>query len=556
MTGSRKEFDVCVIGTGAGGGVMLQQLTEAGFDVVALQRGPALSTAQFSDDELDIIIRDRLFAADQLETYRHDAGKKAEPGRYNQLAHAVGGSMTRWSGWSWRFREDDFRVLSAEGSVAGASLADWPIGYEEMEPWYGLAERDFGVAGRRGANPFAPPQKSEYPNPLHPERRSSLVFERGAEKLGHHPFPLPVAINPRPYRGRAACTYGGTCQGFGCPIHAKASSLSVCLPRARATRRLELRPHARVFELPLGPDGKVRGARYLDSNGAEHEIRARHVVVSCSAIGSPHLLLLSKSGSFPQGLANSSGLVGRNLMLHHHAAIRFLLEEPALGVTGIEATRAIDDFHPSDPERGFIRGGVIAEVSSFTRQPIVYAMSDLGDPGLSARRWGSELKRFLREFPRAITIGSILEDLPMEENRVDLDPDIRDSDGLPAPRLTHRQHPNDIAMNRWYAARLPDIADACDASEKWLMQLPGTTRIDEQTAMKGSAHVHGTCRMGSDPSRSVLDRWCRAHDVANLWVVDGSGFPSSGGYNPTLTILANAYRVADHFVTEARKGNL
>ena len=225
-------------------------------------------------------------------------------------------------------------------------------------------------------------------------------------------------------------------------------------------------------------------------------------------------------------------------------------------MTGIEATRAIDDFHPSDPARGFIRGGVIAEVSSFTRQPIVYAMSDLGDPGLSARRWGSELKRFLREFPRAITIGSILEDLPMEENRVDLDPDIRDSDGLPAPRLTHRQHPNDIAMNRWYAARLPDIADACDASEKWLMQLPGTTRIDEQTAMKGSAHVHGTCRMGSDPSRSVLDRWCRAHDVANLWVVDGSGFPSSGGYNPTLTILANAYRVADHFVTEARKGNL
>ncbi len=256
MTGSRREFDVCVIGTGAGGGVMLQQLTEARFDVVALQRGPALSTAQFGDDELDIIIRDRLFAADQLETYRHDAGQEAEPGRYNQLAHAVGGSMTRWSGWSWRFREDDFRVLSAEGPVAGASLADWPIGYEEMEPWYSLAERDFGVAGRRGANPFAPPQKSEYPNPLHPERRSSLVFERGAEKLGHHPFPLPVAINPRAYRGRAACTYGGTCQGFGCPIHAKASSLSVCLPRARATRRLDLRPYARVFELPLGPTEK------------------------------------------------------------------------------------------------------------------------------------------------------------------------------------------------------------------------------------------------------------------------------------------------------------
>jgi choline dehydrogenase-like flavoprotein len=166
------------------------------------------------------------------------------------------------------------------------------------------------------------------------------------------------------------------------------------------------------------------------------------------------------------------------------------------------------------------------------------------------------MKRFLRDFPRAVTIGSVLEDLPMESNRVDLDPQVTDRYGLAAPRITHRQHANDIAMNRWVAARLPELADACGAVEKWPIRMPGLTYVDEQSAMKGSAHLHGTCRMGTDPARSVLDRWCRAHDVPNLWVVDGSCFPSSGGYNPTLTILANAYRVADHFIREAKRQSL
>ncbi|MEE9608191.1 MAG: GMC family oxidoreductase [Myxococcota bacterium] len=552
---TRKTFDVCVIGTGAGGGVMLQELTAAGFDVVALQRGPHLQTSQFSDDELQVIIRDGLFAPDQLETYRHDAGESAVPGRYNQLAHCVGGSMTRWAGWSWRYREDDFAVLSKEGPVAGASLADWPVSYRQLEPHYQRAEREFGVAGRAGANPFEPPRGSDYPNPPHPDRRSSRIFAAGAGALGYHPFPLPVAINPREFDGRARCVYGGACQGFGCPIHAKATSLSVCIPRARASGRLDLRAEAFVFELPVGEDGRVRGARYFDRHGKEQEVRARQVVLAGNAVGSAHLLLLSRSGAFPDGLANSSGLVGRNLMLHHHAAVRFTTDQLARGVTGIEAHRALDDLHPSDAKRGFIRGGVVAEVNAFTRQPIVYAFSSAGHPRLS-RAWGSEFKRFLREFPRAVTVGSILEDLPMRENRIDLDPEAVDRFGVRVPRITHRQHPNDIAMNRWYGQRLLELADACGAREKWLLQLPGTTRIDEKTAMRGSAHLHGTCRMGVDPSSSVLDSRCRAHDVPNLWVVDGSCFPTAGGYNPTLTILANAYRVAGHFIGEVRRQNL
>jgi len=551
----RRDFDVCVIGTGAGGGVMVQELCGAGFDVVALERGAKLPVDRFDDDELLQILREEPFAEGHLETYRHDESQRAEPGRYNPAGHCVGGMMLRWAGWSWRFRPDDFTVLSREGPLAGASLADWPFDYEALEPFYTRAEREYGVAGRRGANPFEAPSQAAYPNPPHPNRRSSLLFEKGAARLGYHPFPLPTAINPRTHAGRAACTYGGTCQGFGCPVHAKATSYSVSIPRALASGRLDLREHALVFDLPLAKDGRVRGARYLDAQGNEREVRARHVVVSCNAVGSARLLLLSKSGAFPQGLANSSGLVGRNLMLHHHAAIRFLTHEPALGLTGLEAHRAFDDFHPSDPKRGFIRGGVVAEVNAFTRQPITYAMTGVGDPEME-RRWGAPLKRFLREYPRAVTVGSVLEDLAMESNRIDLDPDVVDRHGLPVARITHRQHPNDIAMNRWVAARLPDLAEACGAERRWLMQLPGVTAIDEATAMRGSAHLHGTCRMGVDPSRSVLNEWCRAHDVPNLWVVDGACFPTSGGYNPTLTILANAYRVADHFVGEARKQSL
>lgn len=550
-------FDACVIGTGAGGGVAIQELCEAGLSVVALDRGPELGTADFDEDELSVVIRDALFSPEQVETFRRHPGERAAPGRYNQMAHAVGGAFTRWAGWAWRFREDEFRVLSAEGPVPGANLADWPLTYRELEPFYARAERDFGVAGTAGANPFETPRclpagGAAYPLPPHPPRRGALHFEAAARRLGLHPFPLPVAINSQPYGGRPRCTWGGACQGFGCPIHAKASSLSVCLPRARATGRLDLRPATRVVELVPDASGRVRAARTLDGEGREGEVRARHFFLAANAVGTAHLLLLSRSARFPDGLANGSGQVGRNLMLHHGATVRVVLDEPALGFTGFEAFRALDDLHPSNPKRGFIRGGVVAEVSAFTRQPIVYALHLAGDPRLG-RGFGEELMRSLEEFPRALTLGSVLEDLPVEGNRVDLDPEVRDADGLPAPRITRSQHPNDIAMNRWFRDRLLELGEACGGSRVFPLLVPGVTTIDEEHPVRGGAHLMGTCRMGTDPERSVVDSFGRAHEVPNLVVVDGSVFPTSAGYNPTLTILALAYRAVDHFLRAARR---
>jgi len=242
---------------------------------------------------------------------------------------------------------------------------------------------------------------------------------------------------------------------------------------------------------------------------------------------------------------------GRNLMLHHSALVRCLVDEPTRAVTGIEATRAVDDWHPSDSSRGFIRGGVIADGNPLMKQPLAWAFQGLAGQG---RGWGADFKRRLRDFPRVVPLVAILEDLPMESNRVDLDPDVADDQGLPAIRITHRQHPNDVAMNRWFTARLLEMADAAGALEKWEPKTPFSL-VDEKSAMPGSVHLHGTARMGDDPATSVVDRWCRSHDVPNLWIVDCGVFPTSGGYNPTLTLLALAYRAADRMISEARRQN-
>lgn len=548
----KEPFDVCVIGTGAGGGVMLQELTRAGFSVVALERGPKLEASQFmSDDELAHVIRDEVFSPNQVETWRPDEKTKAIEGRYNMIGWCVGGTMTHWAAWSWRFRPDEFKVLSTEGSVAGASLADWPVDYEEMEAWYERAEWDLGVSGTGGANPFEAQRKKGYANPAHPPRATSRSMQKIAKKLGYTAFPLPLAINSRPYADRPKCMYGGACQQYGCPIHAKGTTFSIHIPRALATGRLDLRPNARATEVRIGKDGRAQGVRYLDGEGKEQEVRAQRVVVAAGTVGTPHLLMMSRSGAFPQGLANSSGQVGRNLMFHHFAAANFTVEGPANGFTGVEAHTAIDDLHPSDPKRGFIRGGVIADGNALNKQPLAWAFQGLGGQG---RGWGADFKNRLRDFPRTVPIVAILEDLPMETNRIDLDPDVKDELGLPVPRITHRQHPNDVAMNQWFTARLLEMSDAAEPLQKWAPTSPYTLDSAD-AAMPGSVHLHGTSRMGEDPAKSVVDRWCRTHDVPNLWVVDCGVFPTSGGYNPTLTLLAMAYRAADRMITEAKRQN-
>jgi choline dehydrogenase-like flavoprotein len=546
----KKVFDVCVIGTGAGGGVMIDQLTAAGMSVVGLERGPYLSTSEFDDDELRNGVRDLVFSPNQEESFYNAATGETQAGSFSLISHCVGGTISHWDGMSWRFRPDEFKVLSTEGSVAGASLADWPISYEDMAPFYEKAEWDFGISGNAGAHKTEGPRKRGYPNPPHPYRTASKMIEKGAKAMGYNPFAMPLAINSQAYGGRPACVLGGACRGYGCPIHAKSTTYSVSLPRAMATGKLDLRADAMVFDLPM-KDGRVTGARYLDSKGNAHEVLAKHVICAAGTIGTPHLMLQSKSGVSPDGLANGSGLVGKNLQFHHFPSSISVFDEDMHGYTGFEGHVAFDDLHASDSKRGFIRGGVVIEANVVTHQPIMHSLA-LADP---ENNWGAGLKDHMRDFSRTVHFAGVCEELPMESNRVELDPTIKDRFGLPVPRITKTNHPNDVAMSYWFEKRLREVAEAAGARKILSPSIPGLD-IKLDTPVSGAEHNHGTCRMGNDPNTSVLDKWCRSHEVPNFWVADGSVMPTNAGYNPTLTILANAYRVSDYFIRQVARQSL
>ena len=535
--------DVCVIGTGAAGGVWIDACTRAGLRVVALERGPNLGPADFmKHDELSNIHQGVGFAPRWQDTLREHEGEEARLGRSVLLAQCVGGGTTHWGSWSWRFREDDFRVRSVEGEIEGAHLADWPIDYAELAPFYDRAEARLGIAGRAGSNPSEAPRTSAYPNPAHPPRLATLALEAGAKKLGYHPFPTPLAINSRPYAGRPACLNGGQCSNFGCPVHARASTLAIHIPAALGTGRLDLRTEARVTELVVDAEGRVRAARYVDAAGRQHEVRARSFVLAAGSIASAHLLLSSRSARHPEGLANGSGLVGRNLMFHIFSYVGFELPGLSKGSFGPNGMLAVDDLHASDASRGFIRGAVMGEAAE--PGPLWAAYKANEYLGRETGAWGKPLKDYLRRYPHLGAMISIGEDLPRLENRVDLDPTHVDEHGVALPRITHRNHPNDLLLSRYFEERMKAIASAAGATRVW--------GYDFTKAKGGTGHLLGTCRMGDDPERSVVDRDCRSHEIPNLWIPDGSCFPTSGGYNPTLTIFANADRAATRFL-ERRK---
>lgn len=522
---------------------MASELAAAGINVVVLERGSEKNAADFmQQDELTNILRQDFFSPGYQETQRANNEEKAVPGKYSLLAQTLGGSTVHWAAWSWRFRPDEMRVLSHEGHIPGANVADWPIDYAELAPYYSRAEIALGVSGTAGSNPFEGKRDNAYPNPAHVYRASSRLIGRGAEKLGLSPFPTPMAINSRAYGNRAKCMNGGQCSGYGCPVQAKASPLFIHLPAALATGRCKIITGARAQEITLHPNGKARGIVYRDTAGSEHEIQARHIIVSGGSIGSAQLLLSSTSNRFGNGLSNTNDQVGRNLMCHVFSLVNFEMEEKSNNTIGPPGNIAIDDYHPSDAKRGFRRGAVIGE--AIEPAPIVSAMKSTNY--LQGKRdWGQPLSDYLSRFEHISGLIAVGEDLPIASNRIDLDPDHKDEFGIPLPRITHTRHDNDIKLARFFEQRMADIATSGGAIKTW---------ATDYTAVKtGSGHIMGTCRMGNDPETSVLNRWCQSHEVDNLWVVDGSFMPTSGGYNPTLTIFANAYRVADHFIAQAKR---
>jgi choline dehydrogenase-like flavoprotein len=524
------EVDFVIIGAGAAGGVMAKELSTRGMKVVVLEQGPYFRIGPDGAKYDEYVKRLRTTRIPSLiphpQTFRTTDQEKAVQGGggvgYQKM---VGGGTTTYTGSSWRLHEVDFRERSHWGGFAGTALADWPITYAELEPYYTKVEWELGFSGLGDGAPRSKP----YPVPPMPIKGSGVLFEQATRKLGWNSMPVPLAVLSKDYNGRKACTNCGFCFGYGCPVGSKSSVLVTVIPVAEKSGRCEIRPNSYVREIAVDANGRATGVVYFDEQKREVFQKARAVAVCGNAGETARLLLLSQSKLFPNGLANSSGLVGRHIMFGGSGGADGLFEHPLNDYKGVAVTRATETFYDADPKRGFWGGAHLDSRGPY--EPISFG---LGRPG-----WGADLKASLKEFNRTMGVNVFSTSMPMESNAVDLDPDLKDSFGLPAMRLTYKDHPDDVKAKAFFTARAVEILEAAGARN---------VRPRPLNPTRGGAHLMGTARMGNDPKTSVVNKFHRAHDVPNLYMVDGSSFVTSGRAHLTCTIQALAFRAADYII--------
>ena len=549
QAGARARFspsdivDFAIVGSGAAGGIIAKELSTAGFSVVVLEQGPRLTEAQFDHDEFGTFMRSRNAnnPATQPQTFRTTASDKAQKALTLIYGRLVGGSNAHFTANFWRLHPLDFNEASVLGGVPGTALADWPITYEELEPYYTKAEWELGVSGEPG--PFDPPRSKPYPMPSLPVKSSGVLFEKGALALGYHPQPTPMAINSQFYNGRPACQHCGFCLFFMCEFKSKSTSMVTMLPLAEATGRCEIRPDSYVTKIETNRDGRATGVAYFDAQKRLQLQRAKAVVLCANGAETPRLLLNSESPRFPNGLANSSGAVGKHLMFNTYFGVNAQFERPLNEFKSVQNTRMIHDFYATDPKRGFYGGGGID--ARFGKYPITFALGGL-PPGSAT--WGEDFARGLAEqFSKSMFFATHGTSLPLESNSVTIDPALKDAWGLPCMRVTYKDHPDDLKNAQFLTARAMEIAQAAGALKTW------AEPVESQTQ---SVHLLGTCRMGNDPRTSVVDRYHRAHDVKNLFICDGSSLVTSSRGQPTETICALAFRAGEHIAGFAKRGEI
>lgn len=518
---SDEVVDVLVIGAGVAGGVVARRCVEAGLSVVCLEQGewPDRTDYPGARPDWELVAAKQWSSAPSVRNAPADYPIELSDSDFGVLNfNGVGGGSILYNAQWPRMLPDDFRVRTLDGVAE-----DWPIGYADLRPYYEATDRDFGVSGF-GGNPKYPAGEDP-PLPPLPIGSMGLKLARTHARLGWHWWPGTNAILSAPRDGRNPCVQRGTC-GSGCNEGAKASA-DLTHWRAVVERGGRVVTGARVRRIAVDGRGLASGAEWIDRDGHEHFQAAEVVVCAANGVGTPRLLLAS------DGLANSSGQVGRNLMLHPLAAVVGLFDEPD------DAWRAHAgalihslQFADSDPARGFVRGATWSLASSGGPLGAAFGADGRG-------RWGEGHHAHLRaRFGRSASWILIAEDLPEPENRVELAADLVDGSGIPAPRIFYRLSDNSRRLMAWHVDRARESLEAAGA---------GRTEVIHYGA---NGHLMGTARMGSDPATSVVDADCRAHDVPNLLIPDGSAFVTAGSANPTTTIAAVALRAADRLIAD------
>lgn len=549
--------DIVIVGSGAGGAPLALCLSQAGFDVLVLEKGVRHERSDYIHDELFTATSPGFFVPDVREDPHvlvdYDSPQPGPtPSNYGWTATCVGGGTTHMGGTFCRFHPDDFMLRTRCGDFE--SIEDWPYKYEDLEPYYTQAEWAIGVSGAAGTSPFEGFRSRPYPMPPLASHPLARLIDDACRKLGVHAFPTPRAINSQPYDGRPACTHCNVCSGYGCPTGARGGSvLETLLPRAEATDNCEIRPSAMVREITVGPNGRATGCLYLDDAGVEHRVRAKLVCICCSAVESARLLLLSRSPLFPDGIANGNGLVGRNFQFHCSSSgrARFRYDthtDIAWGDQTSFLTRSVMDHYFLPPRVSeFPKGGLLK--FELLRAPPISAAQEVAWQGRTRPIWGEQLaERLWERFreTRDVTLEVFQDFIPNDRTLVVLDTEVTDKWDLPSARMHVATPDHHRVAGRWLVHHGLEI----------LREAGADTLITGNLGYPNTVMAHGTCRAGTDPTRSVLNAFCRSHDVPNLFVVDGSFMPTSGGVPTTLTIIANSFRTADYIRDRARTGDL
>ncbi len=522
---STDPVDVLIIGAGASGAAVAWSLAETRMHIVCLEQGDWMNPSEYPSTKQD-------WETQQWGEYSIDPNVRGRDTDYpinnDDSAvsvvnfNGVGGGTIMYAAHFPRLHPSDFRVKSLDG-VAD----DWPISYADLEPYFAQNDRMMGVSGLAGDPMYPPKQPPLPPIPL------GLVGEtvaRGYNKLGWHWWPSDSAIISRPYEGRDQCKNLGPCMS-GCSQGAKSSTDITYWPEA-IRAGVELRTRCRVREITLGSNGMADGVIYYDPDGNEVHQKAEVVVMACNGVGTPRILLNSTSDKYPNGLANSSGLVGKNLMFHPVGWVEGVFEEKLDSHMGPRGCCILSkEFYETDASRGFVRGYNM----QITRGPGPLGAALQGH-ARGKIPWGKgHHEAHAKLFDHVASVGILCEDLPEEHNTVTLDPELKDSDGIPAPKISYTLSENSRLMMEHGLARAEEVLSAAGAVE-----------LNNFGFMRESGwHLLGTARMGDDPATSVVNGWGRSHDVKNLFIVDGSIFVTAGGLNPTSTIQALSLYIAD-----------